>query len=84
MIRNGILTISSFVSALLFPWPLTVLLALVASFFEPLVPLAVGIFADSLYYAPHAGALPLFTLYGLALSVIATLVRKRLRASIIR
>lgn len=74
----------SFVSALLFPWPLTVLFALIASFVEPLVPFAVGIFADTLYYAPGAGAFPLFTLYGLAVSIIVFLVRKQLRASIIR
>jgi len=84
MIKNGILTVSTFVSAVLFPWPLTALLALVASFFEPLVPLAAGLFADTLYYAPQAGALPTFTLYGLLLSIIAVLVRGQLRASIMR
>ena len=81
-IRNGALTVSTFVSVIFFPWPLSVLLALVVSFFEPLVPLAAGIFADTLYYAPQAG-IPVFTLYGLALSVIAGAVRSRLSASII-
>jgi hypothetical protein len=82
--RNGILTISTFVSAMLFPWPLTVLLALAASFLEPLVPFAAGLFTDTLYYVPHAGSLPTFTLYGLAASIIAVLVRRRLRTSPIR
>ena len=84
MIRNGVLTISMFISVLLFPWPLSVLLAVIASFFEPLVPFAAGLFADTLYYAPHAGTLPIFTLYGLGLSIIATLVRSRLSAGPIR
>lgn len=83
MIRNGILTITTFISVMLFPWPLSVLFALVASFFEPLVPLAAGLFADTLYSAPHAGVLPIFTFYGLGLSIIAVFVRSRLSAGII-
>lgn len=82
MIR-GMLTILTFISAVLFPWPLTVILALVTSFFEPFVPLAVGLFADTLYYAPQAGALPLFTLYGALATGLAFFVRSRLKASII-
>ncbi|MFZ3044168.1 MAG: hypothetical protein WA058_03655 [Minisyncoccia bacterium] len=84
MIRNGILTVSTFISALLFPWPLTALLAFVASFFEPLVPLAAGLFADTLYYVPHSGSWPVFTLYGLVFSILAFLVRRQLRSSIMR
>lgn len=83
MIRNGILTIATFISVLLFPWPLSVLLAVATSFFEPLVPFAAGVFADTLYWAPQAGTLPVFTLYGLVLSIIAVFVRSRLSASII-
>lgn len=83
-IQNGILTILTFISAALFPWPCTALLALAASFFEPLVPFAVGIFADALYYIPHSGAVPTFTLYGLALSIVAVLVRRQLRAGSMR
>lgn len=83
-IRNGILTVSTFISAAIFPWPATALLALVASFMEPFVPFAVGIFMDALYYAPSAGAWPTATLYGLALSIIAVLVRRKLRTSPIR
>jgi len=80
MFRNGILTISTFVSAVLFPWPLTAVLALAVSFFEPLVALAAGLFVDTLYYVPQEGMLPIFTLSGLAVSVVATLVRNQLRA----
>lgn len=83
MIRNGLLTVATFISVALFPWPLTVSLALVSSFFEPLVPLAAGVFADTLYYAPGAAAFPVFTLYGLALSIISALVRSQMRTGTI-
>ncbi len=82
MIQSGLLTLSTFVSAIFFPWPFTAFLALIASFFEPLVPLSVGLFADTLYYDPQAGTLPVFTLYGLALSIIIVLVRTKLRTDL--
>jgi len=83
MIR-GTLTILSFVSTVFFPWSFTMLLTLGASFFEPLVPLAVGLFADTLYYAPQSGGLPVFTLYGALITVLAFFVRSRLKGSIER
>ncbi len=79
MMQSGLLTLSTFVSVIFFPWPFTAFLVLIASFFEPLVPLSVGLFVDTLYYDPQAGALPVFTLYGLALSIIIVLVRTQLR-----
>lgn len=78
-LRNGTLTVASFVSVILFPWPLSVFLAVAASFFEPLLPIAVGLFADTLYYAPEAAKFPVFTMYGLIWSTIVVLVRSRLR-----
>jgi len=82
MIR-GLLTLTTFVSIVVFPWPLSALLALAAAFLEPLVPLAAGLFADTLYYTPQAG-LPLFTVWGLAVSIVVVFVRSRLRTGIIR
>lgn len=76
---RAMLALAPFLSAILFPWSLTVLLALAASFFEPLVPLAVGLFADTLYFAPRSGALPIFTFYGALGSALAFLVRARLK-----
>lgn len=84
MMKNGLLTVSSLVSVILFPWPLSALLAVAAAFFEPLVPLAAGIFADTLYWAPGSGALPLFSLYGLVVSIAAVFVRDRVRAGPVR
>ena len=81
---RGVLTLLTFVSVVLFPWPCTVLLVLAGAYTEPLVPLAVGLFADTLYYAPQAHALPLYTLYGAVVTVGAFFVRSRLQASIIR
>lgn len=83
MIR-GALTILSFISAILFPWPFTALLVFSSSLLEPLLPFAVGLFADTVYYAPQAGSLPMFTLYGALATVIAFFVRSRLSAGIIK
>ncbi|MDE2021908.1 MAG: hypothetical protein KGI71_03280, partial [Patescibacteria group bacterium] len=72
---RGTLVLLSFVSAIFFPWPLTVTFAFVSSLVEPLVPLAVGIFADTLYYTPHAGVMPIFTLAGALATFGALFVR---------
>lgn len=83
MIR-GTLTLFTLASVVLFPWPFTVLLAISAASLEPLVPLAAGIFADTLYYSPQAHTLPLFTLYGALCTLLAFFVRSRVRASIMQ
>lgn len=80
---RGALTFAALVSAVFFPWPLTAVLMLVSSSVEPLVPLAIGIFADTLYYTPRAGTLPVFAIFGALVTGIALLVRSRLRAGII-
>ncbi len=71
------LTLLSFVSVIFFPWPLTMFLAVASSFLEPFVPLAIGIFADTLYYTPQAGV-PFFTIYGALFTIFAFFVRSRL------
>lgn len=78
------LTILSLISVVLFPWIYTLVLVCVTAAFEPLVPLAVGILADTLYYTSHAAAWPLYTLLGLVTSILAYFVRSGLRSSIIR
>jgi len=77
------LAVFTFVSLLFFPWPFSAVLALVSLLFIPLLPLAAGIVADSLFYTPNIGALPLFTLYGAIATGIAFFVRSRLSAGII-
>ncbi|OGG77915.1 hypothetical protein A3A36_02480 [Candidatus Kaiserbacteria bacterium RIFCSPLOWO2_01_FULL_52_12b] len=83
MIR-GILTLGTFISVIFFPWPLTVLLALVSSLGEPLVPLAAGLFVDTLYYSPQASLAPFFTLLGALATGGAFFVRSRMRTGTIR
>ena len=78
---NGILTILSFVSLVTFPWVVTALLTAAAACVEPLVPLALGIVADSLYYTPTVSTVPLYTLLGAVVTSVAVVVRTRLRAS---
>jgi len=75
------LVASTLLSLFFFPWPLTVVLALCAGWFAPLVPLALGVFADALYATPQS-ALPLYTLLGAALTALALFVRARLLARI--
>lgn len=77
---RGLVTFFTFVSIIFFPWPLAAALALISSFSIPLLPLAAGIFADTLYYAPHAG-LPIFSLSGALVTAVAFFVRSRLKAS---
>ena len=77
---RGTLTIFTFISVVLFPWPLSVALGVAAAFVEPFVPLAAGIFADALYLTPHA--FPVFALGGAACSGLAFFVRSRLRTGI--
>jgi len=81
---RGTIVFLTFASVVLFPWPLTVALALASAFFVPLAPLAVGLFADTLYYVPQAGVLPFCTLSGTVATGVALFVRRRLRAGIIR
>ncbi len=85
MIR-GLLTLLTLSSVVFFPWQGTVILAIAASFVEPLVPLVAGIFADTLYYTPQAQtyALPIFSLYGAACAAIAFVVRSQVMTSIMK
>lgn len=82
MIR-ALATLLTLASALFFPWPVPALLALSIAVYDPLVPLAAGLFADTLYYAPHAAFLPYFTLAGLLVTLLSYFVRRRLAAGII-
>jgi len=77
MIR-GLMTLLTLASAVAFPWPLTAFLAIIVAPFEPLVPIAAGLFADTLYWTPGSGFLPFFTLSGAVLTVVSFFVRSRL------
>lgn len=83
MIR-GILTLLTFISIVLFPWPLTAMLVVASALLVPLLPLSAGIFFDTLYYAPQTELLPLFSLAGALFTVLAFFVRSWLSAGIIQ
>ena len=72
------------VSLVFFPWPLTIVLALVSAVYEPLMPLSIGLLADMLYYTVGSGHLPMAALSGLVASIMAFFVRSRMRTGIIR
>ncbi len=82
-ISRGALVVFTFVSTIFFPWLFTAILAIVVSFTEPLVPLAVGIFVDVLYFSPQTSVWPVFTIGGALCTVVMLFVRSRLRTSII-
>ena len=78
---RGISILFVFVSVIFFPWMFTVVIAIISSFFLPLLPIAAGIFADTLYYTT---GVPIFSLGGAFVTVAAFIVRSRLSASIMR
>ncbi len=78
------LTLGALGSAVILPSAITGLLTLVIALWEPFAPFIVGILFDVLYWAPGAHAFPIFSMYGLAFSLCAFIVRKRLRSGIIR
>lgn len=81
---RAIVVIMTGVSIVVYPWQLAALLVLAAALFEPFLPLAAGIFADTLYFAPHASGAPLATVFGAVLTALMLFVRTRLNAGIIR
>jgi len=76
---RGIATIGALISVVLFPWPLSVALAVCAAVYEPLVPLAVGILFDVFYFTPQGTTLPFFTIAGAVGTGVALFVHSRLR-----
>ena len=66
-------------SVVFFPWPLSAMLALGIAVVEPLTPLIVGVLADTLYYVPQAGSVPLYTILGVLVTLVAYLVRNQLK-----
>lgn len=81
---RGVLSVSALYSLVAFPFPYTVVLVLVGSAFEPLLPLGIGLLADVLYYAPGMTRYPRYTIYGALLTGLIIFVRKQLRTGIIR
>lgn len=70
-------------SLLFFPWPLTATLVALVALFIPAAPLALGLIADALYWAPGLYVLPLATTAGVLTTILALFVRSRLSPGII-
>lgn len=83
MILRILCFVTAFISLILFPWPVTTTLTLGLALFEPLAPLALGIAADAIYFAPEVSVIPWFALSGLFATLVAFFLRSRLQASII-
>lgn len=75
--------IAAFISVIFLPWLVTACLAVALAAFEPLVPIAIGIFADALYM-PYGSFLPISTLLGAGVALVAFLVRSQLKTSPLR
>lgn len=69
--------VSVLLSAFMLPPFFPAALALLGAFLEPLLPFAVGLLLDTLYYAPHAAAFPYASILGGLVSLAALFVRGR-------
>lgn len=80
--RHGVLVLCTLLSVMYFPWPYTAFLALLSAMDDPLVPLAAGLFMDTLYYTPSLHTYPQATIFGALATLIVWFVRTRLRTGI--
>ncbi len=81
-ILRSICIASAFFSPFFFPYPLTLLLSLIASAFVPWIAVVVGIMQDALFMIPYEGRIPTATLLGAGASVVALVVRRFVKARI--
>lgn len=82
MIRTALI-VAAFFSLFFFPFPFALTIALAAAITSPLAPLALGIFADLLYYAPNASVVPLYTGLGALTALCSFGIRRFVESSII-
>ncbi len=78
-----ILIAAAFLSPFLFPYPATLILALVASLLLPPVGIMIGLLVDALYYTSGASWLPVGILTGAVLTLLGILVRRFVKTRII-
>ncbi len=64
------------------PALLSVLLIATSALVLPFSALALGVFADVLYFSPHPGALPLWSIGGLCATILALLVHRFVKTRI--
>ena len=82
MIR-AVSIIAALISLFWLPWPLTIVLLILVSAYEPLAAAGLGLFADVLYFAHGVYGFPYMTVLGVCIALIAFFVRKFVEARII-
>ena len=80
---KGVLVVAALLSPFLFPFAVTLVLVAAASIVFPPIALISGIVTDLAYYTPGASFLPVASISGLLISVVALFVRRFLKARII-
>lgn len=81
MMRIAVIALA-FAAVIAFPWPYALFLAAAASLYVPAAGLALGMLSDALYYSHTASLLPWGTLAGAALSALAFLARRFMKARV--
>lgn len=81
MIR-GVLIFCALIAVVWFPWPYAVVMTLLAAVASPLAPLAVGLFAEGVYFTPHVYAFPIWLMVGALGTSAAFFVHRFVETSI--
>ena len=84
MIVRILTILLAFLSILWFPYSYTLALSFLASLFFAPVGVVVGIVTDLLYAPVLVGSLPVATLHGVVISLVAYVVGRFIRSRIIR
>ncbi len=71
-----------FISFMVFPVPLSLAALVLAAAVSPVAACAAGVFADLMYFAPHAAPVPLYTLLGIGVAGAALLIRRFIQTSV--
>ncbi len=77
-----LLVVAALIAPFFFPLWFSAALAGAAAFVSPFAPLATGLVLDALYYGNSASFVPLYTIIGLAVSLLSYGVRRFIQTSI--
>ena len=72
----------AFLSVFFFPWPVTLVLIFIAALCLPVLGLALGAFADLIYFNAAAAGVPSFLIMGLVATLVALLVHRFVKTRI--
>lgn len=77
-----VLPILTFFSLFFFPYPLSAFLILASAALLPFSGLALGVFADVLYYSPGAEFLPVWSIGGAIATILSLLMQRFVKTRI--